>query len=100
MIQTTGGPLTTVYRLQLGQGNVGETVGHATTTVPSQDVVCGAADILLSASAHTVVISESLTSSTPGCGAQVAEEVTLTLNSSGSLQVSQIGFASSELLRQ
>ncbi|MFJ1704758.1 serine/threonine-protein kinase [Kitasatospora sp. NPDC088346] len=88
------------YRIQLVQGQVGDTVGHAATTGAAPGVQCGETSVLVSASEQSVVVSETLTTTNPGCTPEVSAPLTFELGPDGTLELKQDGFANSRLTRQ
>ncbi|MDJ0382508.1 serine/threonine protein kinase [Streptomyces sp. G-G2] len=94
----TTSAVTVTYRIELTQGNTGETIGHSTSTSAVLGVQCAGADILVSASAKSITVTESSVSTDALCSGQPVQ-VTLRLNTSGSLQATAPGL-SGELTKQ
>ncbi|MFE2284549.1 protein kinase [Streptomyces sp. NPDC059443] len=86
------------YRIELTQGNKGETIGHSVTTLDSIGLQCPGTDVLVSASAGSITLTESPASTDALCSGRPVT-VTFKLNTSGSLQATAPGL-SGELTKQ
>ncbi|WP_198358545.1 serine/threonine-protein kinase [Streptomyces fildesensis] len=97
-LSATQSGVTMTYRIELTQGNTGETIGHSSSTFDSLGFQCAGADVLVSASTRSITATESSVSTNTLCDARPVQ-VTFRLNTSGSLQATAPG-VSGELTKQ
>lgn len=97
-VGSTTSAVTATYRIELTQGTTGETIGHSTSTIYSLGTQCAGADVLFSVSAKSITLTESSVSTDALCSGRPVQ-LTLRLNTSGSLQATAPGL-SGELTKQ